>query len=292
MNSKITPEIQQSGENNEVLSIDTIKQEFLTIMDDFIWALKQSILVDPNRENVDIVNDIFHPIAVKGDLTFNDFSRIFQKDLRTSGEVNNEILNEINSFVSEHSEFFKWWYIFKRIFHKWNNEYMWWDFENNVQRLVKVITHELWLKKYNFINKWHPDTKKFYKEKLFCLEKLRRLDEIDLNIPGYIVFIIFRDILNEQENIWDFLMYASTIQNSFLIKDTALWERIDDFFLKYSTVDSTVDKVSEAVSNIRWSWENPNETELLLFSKEDLANITNQDWNSDYFDDVLNAIKK
>ena len=107
MNKNITPEALQPGENKEVFSINTAKQEFLTILDDFILALKKSILVDPNREKVDIVDDIFHPIAVKGDLTFNDFNRIFQKDLRTSGEVNTEILNEINSFVSEYSEFFK-----------------------------------------------------------------------------------------------------------------------------------------------------------------------------------------
>ena len=257
MNKNITPETQQSDENKEVFSIDTIKQEFLTILDDFIKVLKKSILVeDLDKQEISLVDALMHNIAIKNNLTFTDFSILFWKDLRTSGEVNTEILNKINSFISEHSEFFKWWDIFKRIFHKWNNEYMWWDFENNVQRLVKVITHELWLKKYNFINKWHPDTKKFYKEKLFCLEKLRRLAEIDLNIPGYIVLMIFRNILNEQENIKDFLTFASVIQNSFITKDTALWERIDDFFLKYSTVESTVDRVSEAVSNIRIDWGN------------------------------------
>lgn len=255
MNKNITPETQQSGENNEVLSIDTIKQEFLAILDDFIEVLKRSILVDPNRKNVDIVDDIFHPIAVKGDLTFNDFSNLFWKDLRTSGEVNTEILNEINSFVSEYGELFRW-NIFKDIFHKlWNFQDLWWDYEAETKRLIEIISYHIWHSMWDFITLGY-NSSNFLNEKLIIKNKLDNLSEIDLNIPGYIVLLIFRNILNEQENIKDFLTYASIIQNSFLTKGTALWERIDDFFLKYSTVESTVDKVSEVVSNIRIDWGN------------------------------------
>jgi hypothetical protein len=58
-------------------------------------------------------------------------------------------------------------------------------------------------------------------KKIVCKDKLDDLSKIDLNIPGYIVLLIFRNILNEQENVKDFLSYASIIQNSFTVKDTA-----------------------------------------------------------------------
>ena len=252
MNNKptqVSPQNEQFSINNEALSVKDIKKEFLTIIDNFIEALKNTILVDLDKEKVDIVDALLHNIAIKNDLSFNDFSQIFWKDLRSPYEVNTEILNEINTFVSEYSEFFKWWDIFRDIFHKkWSFEYIWWDHWNEVQRLAKIISHNIWLKKCDLKSGWVHNTYLFNKEKSEVMDKLRNFGEIDLNILGYIVLLIFRNILNEQENVKNFLSYASIIQNSFTVKDTAFWERIDEFFLKHSTVESTVDKVSEAVN--------------------------------------------
>ena len=78
MNKNITPETQQSDENKEVFSIDTIKQEFLTILDDFIKVLKKSILVeDLDKQEISLVDALMHNIAIKNNLTFTDFSILF-----------------------------------------------------------------------------------------------------------------------------------------------------------------------------------------------------------------------
>ena len=260
MNNKptqVSPQNDQFGINNEALSVETVKQEFFEIIDDFIKALKNTILVDLDKENVDIVDALLHNVAIKNGLTFNDFSKIFWKDLRSPHEVNSEILNEINAFVYEYSEFSKWWYLFRYIFHKqWNKSDIWFDHKAEIERLIEVMSYGLCREKHEIETNWKFNPVLFHREKSICEIKLDNLSEIDLNIPGYIALLIFRNILNEQENVKDFLSYASVIQNSFTIKDTAFWERIDEFFLKHSTVESTVDRVSESVSNIRIDWGN------------------------------------
>ncbi|MCK9272242.1 hypothetical protein M0P65_01730 [Candidatus Gracilibacteria bacterium] len=251
MNNKpaqVSPQNDQFGINNEVLSVDIIKKEFLTIIDNFTEAIEKNLL-KIDFDNADIVQALLHGnIPIINDLTLNEINFIFHQEFYTVGEIKPFILNEINAFMSEYGEFFKGGDIFREIFHKsGNQEDIGLDHKAETRKLIEIMSHNLCLKKHKLEGDGKFNIIDFNLKKIVCKDKLDDLSKIDLNIPGYIVLLIFRNILNEQENVKDFLSYASIIQNSFTVKDTAFGERIDEFFLKYTTVESTVDKVNKSL---------------------------------------------
>ncbi|HBA44787.1 TPA: hypothetical protein DEG21_04745 [Patescibacteria group bacterium] len=110
MNNKptqVSPQNDQFSTNNEVLSVKDIKKEFLTIIDDFIEALEKSLL-KVDFDNVDIATALLQGnIPIINGLTLNEIDSIFHQKFSTIFEIKPFILNEINTFVSEYSEFFK-----------------------------------------------------------------------------------------------------------------------------------------------------------------------------------------
>lgn len=250
---------QEKDNWGEVVSFESVKREFLWAYDDFVQAIYNQIVGDlKSRDFKDYIlfNIGEFDSRIRGVL----YEYWIDKVCETFPEVRNllkfywyiptkEVLSLIEDFIQKYWEIFNW-DMFRNINdRRWYFSASWSDFDSEVKRLLKVVSHSCALYKTR-INQTHSEFDKYSNE---CAGDLQRLVRWNKNIPWYIVLKLLWTRLRESKSFHEFFYYLQTFQNSTLFKWTPLENLLNNFLSKYSLSFVPLDQIKWLLdSDFKW----------------------------------------
>lgn len=236
----------KSKESHELTSFESMKQELLVILKDFLEIVELDIF--SLNDEIDIIkytipNEAYEEIK---NLLPKDFKKLRNENWKIDlmSYLGRDIIDVtsikifiatyvkyfVENFISNYSYGSKWrtllidWEMYSNVFSKQREM----SITEKINNIINLLSHKLFTKIKYDNNKSDFDAQK---EKNELESKLNKLREINPNIIWYIILkCLERDIQTSTPGNFDF--FTRFLQNNYMFEWNWFWERFDNFFAK------------------------------------------------------------
>lgn len=218
-----------SSEKQESFSFETMKQDFLSIIDDLLKIYEKSFF---SYENIIKI--------IQVDNEWRNFRKITNYPLEVKNKEN-EINWEIDEFINKFQEYFNI-DLFRTIF---NNAY--WlknEWTDNTKLIKEYISSEIALEKEDkrTRSEYWNNQKSIYNlenERNKCKYEIDKLLWYDKNLFWYTIFKIFKQKISEIKDLNHLPYWIEILQKTPIFKDTITKTEINNYLFKYKDQIST-----------------------------------------------------
>lgn len=218
-----------SSEKQESFSFETMKQDFLSIIDDLLKIYEKSFFSYENMLKI-----------IQAYNEWNNFIKTINYTLEIKN-IENKINWEIKLFISEYKEYFNI-DLFRTIF---NNAY--WlknEWTNNTKIIKEYISAQIALEKEDKRTRWVKWKKinsiyNIESENNKCKSDINKLLWYDENLFWYTIFKIYKQKIDEIKDLSHLPYWIEILQKTPIFKDTITKTEIYNYLFKYKNQIST-----------------------------------------------------